>query len=346
MFSVRHLSPRVLTILTVAGLGLIGLVATATPASAHTADGSRDCTSVTVNFSLFSDKSTEADPNRVHVTMKTDSGAVVLDTESASPHGSWSQSWDLVANGTLHVDTSWQSTGHDNATGSKPFRLYAKRGCHNPPPPPKCQGFGQFDYTFDGASGDASVTLRGELPLCKPVTVLLASFKTQGPTWETSGHQTVFDQMSQVITEAKTYQLHVKVPDCFTQVDLYVTDKKAVDFDFPNDTLGEFLAQNRKRFPNFHGGSSAFNGGTTGCMTETETPTPTPTTPSPTPSTPTATPTTVSPTSAVPPAAAPPGTALPNTGASPFPKILLALVLLGAGTGLAFLGRRRRRAAG
>ena len=169
------------------------------------------------------------------------------------------------------------------------------------------------------------LTLSGETPLCAPVTVLLASFKTEGPTWETSGHQTVFDQVSQQITMPGSYPLSVTVPDCFFQDDLYVTDKKPVDFDFPNDTLGPFLAS--KVFPN-GGGASAFNGGTTTCVAETTPPT--------------TTPPTVSPTSAVPPAAAPPGTSLPNTGASPTPKILLAVLLLSVGTGLAFLGRRRR----
>jgi LPXTG-motif cell wall-anchored protein len=133
-----------------------------------------------------------------------------------------------------------------------------------------------------------------------------------------------------VISKPGTYPLEVKVPNCFTQVDLYVTDKKAVDFDFPNDLLGPFLASNV--WPK-GGGAAAFNGGTTGCVTETVPPTTTP-------------PTATAPASTVPPAGGTPGTALPNTGASPAPKILLAVLLLAVGSALVVLGRRRRTSAG
>jgi hypothetical protein len=344
MFNVRRSSPRLLAVLTLAGLGMAGLVATAAPASAHTTNGSRDCGSVTINFTDFKNSSLE-DLNQVHVTIKDNAGRAVVNNDVvSSAKAAWNRIYALSSTlGTLHVSTWWDHTGSDNNTGKRDFTLDAPKDCNNGP---ECQQRGGFTFTFDGPNGAASVTLSGKNPLCKPITVLLASFKTEGPTWQTSGHQTVFDQMSQVIQAPGTYQLKVKVPNCFTQVDLYVTDKKAVDFDYPNDTLGKFLASNFwKRTDTENGkGTSAWNGGTTGCVEES--PSPTPTTPSPTPTTPGATPTTVSPTSSVSPPAAVPGTSLPNTGASPLPKVLFALVLLGLGTGLAFLGRRRRRIAG
>jgi LPXTG-motif cell wall-anchored protein len=332
MFSVRRLSPRVLTVLTAAGLGLVGLVATAAPASAHTTSGSRDCSTVTVNFTQFAKSSIE-DLNEVHVVIKDARGQVVLDKMVNFQEASTTRTFDnMPATGRLFVFTAWDHTGADNQSGAKNFTLDPMKDCK-----PPCQERGFFTYTFDGPAGDATVTLLGKNPLCTPITVLLASFKTEGPTFETSGHQTVFDQVSQVIDQPKTYTLHVKVPNCFTQVDLYVTDQKAVDFDAPNDPLGQFLAENTRGFiqvvdgkPVKHG-TSHFNGGTVGCTVET---TPPPTTPPPT---------TVAPTSTAPAAPAPPGTSLPNTGASPFPKVVLAIVLLGAGTGLVYLGRRRRR---
>jgi LPXTG-motif cell wall-anchored protein len=335
MFNVRRFSPRLLAVLSLAGLGLAGFVATAAPASAHTTNGSRDCGSVTVTFTDFKKSSLE-DLNQVHVTVKTDGGRAVVNNDVVSfANASWSRTYDNLPStlGTLHVSTWWDHTGSDNETGKRDFTLAAPKDCNSGP---ECQQRGRFSFTFDGPNGAASVTLKGKNPLCKPVTVLLASFKTEGPTWETSGHQTVFDQVSQVIEAPGTYQLKVKVPDCFTQVDLYVTDKKAVDFDFPNDSLGKYLASNFwPRTDTENGkGTSAWNGGTKGCVVETVPPT--------TPTSPPATPTTVAPTTSAAPPAVTPGTSLPNTGSSPLPKVLFALVLLGLGTGLVFLGRRRR----
>jgi LPXTG-motif cell wall-anchored protein len=307
MFSVRRLSPRIVTVLAAAGLGLAALVALATPASAHTAAFTRACGSVTVNLTAFA-QSPESDPNVVDILRNGTKIDTITFTASSA-----TKTYDEVNTGTVTYDATWTHTGADNDSGSIHATLEAPTGCT-----PPCQEKGAFTYTFDGPAGKATVTLSGETPLCAPVTVLLASYRTEGATAETSGHSTVFDQMSQEISKPGSYPLSVKVPDCFNEVNLYVTDKKAADFDFPNDTLGQFLASTV--WPKA-GPPSMSNGGTTSCVT--------------TP------PTTVSPTSAAPPAAAP-GTSLPNTGATPTPKILLAALLLSVGTGLVFLGRRRR----
>jgi LPXTG-motif cell wall-anchored protein len=308
MFSVRRVSPRIVTVLAAAGLGLAALVALAAPAGAHAAAFTRDCGTVTVNLTNFA-PSPGSDPNVVDVFRD----GTKIDTIRFTA-GSTTKTYDEVNTGTITYEAKWTLTGADDQSGSNQATLQAPTGCT-----PPCQEKGTFTYTFDGPAGKATVTLSGETPLCAPLTVLLASYRTQGATAETSGHVTVFDQMSQQISKPGSYPLSVKVPDCFAQVDLYVTDKKAVDFDFPNDTLGQFLASTV--WPKA-GPPSMWNGGTTSCV---RTP-----------------PTTVSPTTVAPPAAAPPGNSLPETGASPAPKILLAVLLLSAGTGLVFLGRRRR----
>src|SRR5882724_6899511 len=198
MFSVRRLSPRVLTVLTAAGLGLVGLVATAAPASAHTTSGSRDCSTVTVNFTQFANSSI-GDLNEVHVVIKDERGQAVLDKMVNFQQSSTSRTLDnMPATGRLFVFTSWDHTGADNQSGAKNFTLDPMKDCK-----PPCQERGFFTYTFDGPNGDATVTLLGKNPLCTPITVLLASFKTEGPDFDSSGHQTVFDQVSQVIDQAK-----------------------------------------------------------------------------------------------------------------------------------------------
>jgi LPXTG-motif cell wall-anchored protein len=311
MFSVRRVSPRLLTLLAAAGLALVGLAA---PASAHTGTFTRDCTSVTVHLMNFA-QSPENDPNIVDIFRDGTKIDTITFTSSST-----TKSYDQASTGTVTFKATWTRTGADNQSGSREETLGAPEGCK-----PPCQEKGTFTYTFDGAAGKAAVTLSGETALCAPLTVLLASYKTEGGTAQTSGHHTVFDQMSVQISKPGTYPLQVKVPDCFDQVDLYVTDRKAADFDFPNDTLGQFLASTV--LPQA-GPPSVFNGGTVSCVSPTPTPTPT----------------TVAPTSAAPPAAAPPGNSLPNTGASPAPKIAVAVLLLGFGSALVYLGRRRRSA--
>jgi LPXTG-motif cell wall-anchored protein len=129
-------------------------------------------------------------------------------------------------------------------------------------------------------------------------------------------------QVSREISQPGSYPLKVTVPDCFAQVDLYVTARKAGPFDNPNNPLGDLLASTV--WPNA-GPQSMWNGGTA-CVRPTPSPTVAPT----------------STTQAPPVAAAASGNNLPETGASPLPKIGIAVLLLAAGTGLVLLGRRRR----
>src|SRR5215470_5248709 len=311
MFSVRGIIPRTVTVLSLTGLGLIGL---AGPASAHTGTFTRDCNSVTIHLTAFTQSPTD-DPNVVEVFRNDTKIDTITFTTSST-----TKSYPQVGTGAVTFEAKWDHTGADNHSGDVRTTLAAPNGCT--PPPPPCQEKGTFTYTFDGPAGTATVTLSGEAPLCAPVTVLLASYHTQGATLATSGHHTVADQVSQVISKPGSYPLKVTVPDCFAQVDLYVTARKAVEFDSPNNPLGDFLASTV--WPGA-GPLSMFNGGTA-CV-------------SPTPSHTTVAPTST--TQAAPVVAAAPGSNLPETGASPLPKIGIALLLLTAGTGLVLLGRRR-----
>jgi len=245
--------------------------------------------------------SPENDPNVVDIVRDGKKIDTIRFTTSST-----TKTYDEGNTATVVYEATWTSTGADDNTGSERATLAAPTGCT-----PPCEERGVFAYTFDGPAGEATFTLSGETPLCAPVTVLLASYRTEGATAQTSGHHSVFDQMSVQITKPGTYPLQVEVPGCFTEVDLYVTDKKAVDFDFPNNPLGKFLAS--IVLPKA-GPPATFNGGTVSCAP--------PTTP--------------------PPPAAAPGPSLPATGASTAPKIGLAALLLTLGASLVYFGRRRR----
>jgi hypothetical protein len=316
MFSVRGFIPRTLTVLSLTGLGLVGLVGLAGPASAHTGTFTRDCDSVTVHLTYFKPSPSD-DPNVVQI-FRNDTKIDTITFTAASATKSYPQ----ASTGTVTFEAKWDHTGADNYTGDVRTTLAAPNGCT--PPPPPCQEKGTFTYTFDGPAGRATVTLSSQAPLCAPVTVLLASYRTQGASSATSGHHTVAGQVSQVITKPGSYPLKVTVPDCTAQVNLYVTDRKATDFAAPDSNpLGEFLASTV--WPGA-GPVSTWNGGTA-CVR-------------PTPPSPTAPP----PTHIAPAVAAPPSSNnnLPETGASPLPKVGVAVLLLAVGTTLVLLGRRRR----
>jgi LPXTG-motif cell wall-anchored protein len=308
MFSVRGSVPRTLTILSLTGLGLIGL---AGPASAHTGTFTRDCNSVTISLTRFAPSPTN-DPNVVDVFRDGTKIRTITFTDSSHTERILGQ----PSTGTFTYEAKWDHTGADNVSGDVRETKEAPEDCA--PPPPQCRTKGTFTYTFDGPAGKATVTLTGREPLCTPVTVLLASYHTQGATAATAGHHTVANQVSKVITKPGSYPLTMTVPNCFAQVDLYVTDRKAADFNAPDNPLGEFLASHV--WPGA-GPLSMWNGGTA-CVH----PTPTTSAAAPPP----------------PAAAAASASHLPDTGASPLPKIGVAVLLLVTGTGLVLVSRRRR----
>jgi uncharacterized protein (DUF58 family) len=95
MFSVRRVSPRIVTVLAAAGLGLAALVALAAPAGAHAAAFTRDCGTVTVNLTNFA-PSPGSDPNVVDVFRD----GTKIDTIRFTA-GSTTKTYDEVNTGTI-----------------------------------------------------------------------------------------------------------------------------------------------------------------------------------------------------------------------------------------------------
>jgi hypothetical protein len=98
-----------------------------------------------------------------------------------------------------------------------------------PPPVPQCvpAGSATYDHTpIHIADGEAwsTVSVHGDKPLCEGVekTFSLNSYRTEGPSWPTSGTQTFVKHVSATLSKVThSADLHVPVPDCFFQIDLY-----------------------------------------------------------------------------------------------------------------------------
>ncbi|WP_243766797.1 hypothetical protein [Streptomyces sp. GC420] len=89
---------------------------------------------------------------------------------------------------------------------------------------------------WDSAPGTVEVRLAPGQTVgdgCK-YPVSLAEYTTEGPNWQTSGHQTLVDKATVYLTAADVadagnekrdwQKLSVKTPDCYGQIDLYGDD--------------------------------------------------------------------------------------------------------------------------
>src|SRR5262249_13091006 len=139
MFSVRGLVPRTLTVLSLTGLGLVGL---AGPASAHTGTFTRDCDSVTVSLKWFA-ASPADDPNVVQIFRNGTKIDTITFPASATP-----KSHPQANPGAVTFEAKWDHPGADARSGDVSTPRAAPAGCT--PPPPQCQEKGTFTYTFDG----------------------------------------------------------------------------------------------------------------------------------------------------------------------------------------------------
>jgi hypothetical protein len=153
---------------------------------------------------------------------------------------------------------------------------------------------GHLTYTFDGASGNGSVTLLGDRPLCKPFYVEAAAyaFASAPAEWPQ-----LLIGASPIITvqQPGTQEFHAPGNGC-GQVDVYA------DFDKAALTLSSTLTASHTPYePSFLDYFGSYKGGLTWyvnhsqCVTPT-TSSPAPTTTSPAPTTTSPAPTTTSPT--------------------------------------------------
>ncbi|MFI0237861.1 LAETG motif-containing sortase-dependent surface protein [Streptomyces sp. NPDC016845] len=156
-------------------------------------------------------------------------------------------------------------------------------------------------------------------------TVSLASYRTHGATWNTSGLQVFHDFDTVTVKSGDSGSLDIAVPDagCYAQVDLYRGSVKYDGLTDANDGLvhGD-LPQGPDRAVIKEKNVAWWNGGTRDCTTETETSSPSPSTSTPAedePAPATSTPAAPDSQSATPSASATPATATSTTAAADAP---------------------------
>ncbi|MFF3072851.1 hypothetical protein ACFVSN_05260 [Kitasatospora sp. NPDC057904] len=169
------------------------------------------------------------------------------------------------------------------------------------------------DGRMDQPHGVIQVRLVGDITEGCDYEVSLASYDTEGPTWETSGKQTFLGWATTTLNKGHsqaTLDVSKHLPKCFGQIDLYNNDQK---FDGVANPLPKYP---NGVFPNDL--ITAWNGGK--ACTPTPTPTGTPTATGTPTRTPTGTPTSSASPTGTPtqhPTGTPTATTTPSTSASP-----------------------------
>ncbi|MBQ0900676.1 cell wall anchor protein [Micromonospora sp. U21] len=236
---------RPLAVLGAALIGVTGVVAVATPASAHhtTITATADCDQLTgervITWKVENSerdkavtlKKVTAEPG-TPVTVPVEGATAVSLEGSVIPKGDSVTAVQRVpgdtASAKLIVFGKWKKNGQE-ATNDGGINLAADKSCA---PAPKCVDADQakYSHTFDGPKGTATVKLDGELPLCgeSKQWFTLVSYFAPRPQFATP--QYVYgtpdsDWVGGTQTEIK---LNVEIPDCHTQVDLIWGDGEQV----------------------------------------------------------------------------------------------------------------------
>lgn len=267
-------------------LGLGGAAAAAAPASAHnaTVDGKSTCNVTTgqhdITWTLTNDWNTDATVQNLKLVpgdAPVDSKNValangyVLPMESNHVDGvvTFTQSLPSDAKtASVSFDADW--TDYTDSDNSATVDLGGP--CTQPPPASTCDKADQarFTHSFDVTSGgsDATVTLNPGIKLCDNEPVTLVSYYAPKP--EFSVPQYVFDSDTGVIDSETSpkVDLHVDVPDCNTQVDLFFGSKDDIIKEI-TDNSGRY-GDKKLGSPSGLGSRSAgklgaYNGGSKAC---------------------------------------------------------------------------------
>ncbi|MGC4876621.1 cell wall anchor protein [Micromonospora sp. DT43] len=285
---------RPLAILGAALVGLTGVAAVATPASAHHTEISATvgCDRLTGERVItWKVENSETNKDATLQTVTTTPGTpvnVLTKTAKAVPlqgyvidQGSSVKAEQRVpANTTtanLKVYAEWLVDGVKTAdnTRDKTITIGADRSCA---PAPTCVDVNKakFSHTFDGPKGTATVKLDGDLPLCgdgKQYFTLVSYF---APRPQFATPQYVYGTPDSDFVSAKQTEitLNVEIPDCHTQVDLIWGDK---------DQVIDEIVDGGKRYDNMKLGSPGapgnrskgpqgwYNGGSKSCVTPAST---------------------------------------------------------------------------
>ncbi|MEV4120361.1 cell wall anchor protein [Micromonospora sp. NPDC049645] len=285
---------RPLAILGAALIGLTGVVAVATPASAHhtTITATADCDRLTGERVItwkVENSETNKDATLQTVTTNPDTPVNVLsDSAKSAPlqgyvidQGSSVTAVQRVPGDTttanLKVYAEWLVDGVKTADNTKDetITLGADKACA---PAPKCVEVDKatYSHTFDGPKGTATVKLDGDLPLCGEGKqwFTLVSYFAPRPQFATPQYVYGTPDTDWVGGTQTEITLNVEIPDCHTQVDLIWGGKDEVIDELVDG--GKRYGDKKLGSPGAPGSRSKgpqgwYNGGSKSCTTPAST---------------------------------------------------------------------------
>ena len=222
-------------------LGLTTVVAVASPASAHKADvvGVPVCDTVQGQWVITwivrnSQDNKDATLQSVVTSPDTpvagiEAGSVVPRKLPTSNNGKLQGTQRVpgaTTEATLTVAPDWEDHEENGTTYTGTVR---PRGTCQPTPRCVSAESAEYEHTFDGPKGTATVRLKGTLPLCQGQSQDFTLVSYFAPRPEFAVPQYVHDSDTGSVTpEASSVTLDVTLPDCFTQVDLIFGGKDEI----------------------------------------------------------------------------------------------------------------------
>ncbi|MEU5905004.1 cell wall anchor protein [Micromonospora sp. NPDC047467] len=236
---------RPLAVLGAALIGLTGVVAVATPASAHhtTISATTSCDQLSgervITWKVQNSerdkavtlKRVTAQPS-TEVTVPVEGAKAVPLQGFVIPKGGTVLAVQRVPGDTatakLTVFGKWKKNGKE-ATNEGSVNLAADKSCT---PAPKCvdASKAKYSHTFDGPKGTATVKLDGDLPLCGEGKqwFTLVSYFAPRPQFATPQYVYGTPDSDWIGGTQTEIELNVEIPDCHTQVDLIWGDGEQV----------------------------------------------------------------------------------------------------------------------
>ncbi|MEU5914093.1 cell wall anchor protein [Micromonospora sp. NPDC047527] len=236
---------RPLAVLGAALIGLTGVVAVATPASAHhtTISATASCDQLSgervITWKVQNSerdkavtlKRVTAQPS-TEVTVPVEGAKAVPLQGFVIPKGGTVLAVQRVPGDTatakLTVFGKWKKNGKE-ATNEGSVNLAADKSCT---PAPKCvdASKAKYSHTFDGPKGTATVKLDGDLPLCGEGKqwFTLVSYFAPRPQFATPQYVYGTPDSDWIGGTQTEIELNVEIPDCHTQVDLIWGDGEQV----------------------------------------------------------------------------------------------------------------------
>jgi LPXTG-motif cell wall-anchored protein len=212
-------------------LGLAGAVALATPASAHHTTITGEATCVSGKWQIVweienSEKDKTATISKVTANPNTavtrDDTKVALQSTTILPGATVTATQEIEGNikqATLKIDALWEANDKTATNQGSAVFVPAGESCTKEVVCVSAQD-ADYKHTFDGPKGTATISVDGD-PLCagQQQDFLLVSYFA--PSKEFALPQYVFDhQIGTLSATRATVTLDVKLPPCWTQVDL------------------------------------------------------------------------------------------------------------------------------